>query len=138
MQNVRYIDHTGDAGIVVQAASPVELFRDCAFAMFQIIYPGQIDDNTQHHTIALAAPDDEQLLVNWLSELNYLFHTRQFLLSSISRLSISGPSLAAAVTGDLVDRTRYGFIREIKAVTYHQLYIKKINELWEAQVIFDL
>jgi len=138
MQNVRYIDHTGDAGIVVQAASPVELFRDCAFAMYQIIYPGQIDDNTIHHTIAITAPDDEQLLVNWLSELNYLFHTRQFMLSSIIRLIIKGTTLDAAITGGPVDRTRYGFIREIKAVTYHQLYIKKINELWEAQVIFDL
>ena len=71
MHNVRYIDHTGDAGIVVQAASPVELFRDCALAMFQIIYPGQIDDNTVQHTISLSAPETDQLLVNWLSELNY-------------------------------------------------------------------
>jgi SHS2 domain-containing protein len=28
--------------------------------------------------------------------------------------------------------------KQLKAVTYHQLQIKKVNRRWQAQVIFDL
>ena len=60
------------------------------------------------------------------------------MLSSISRLSISETTLESSVRGGVVDRAKYAFLREIKAVTFHQLYIKKVNDFWEAQVIFDL
>ncbi len=138
MGHIQYLDHTGDAGIIIQAASPEELFGSCALAMFQIICPQQITADHIHHHISLSEPDSEQLLVAWLNELNYLFQTGQFLLSAVEKLVITGTALEASVAGGLVDSQLHLFIREIKAVTYHKLYIKKVKELWQAQVVFDL
>jgi len=138
MNNVTFLDHTADTGFIITADSLEALFITSAKAMFNIICPRKIDYEHVQHTISITAPDIEQLLVNWLSELNFLFQTEQFLLSDISELTIKDLSLTTRFSGEKVNFHKHDIHVEIKAVTYHKLYIKKINNKWQTQIIFDI
>ncbi len=138
MKNVTFLDHTAHTGILVRAGSLESLFSTAAGAMFHIICPRKNPAKNIHHSISITAPDIEQLLVNYLSELNFLFQTEQFLLSDIPEIKIDNLSLLARVSGERVDPGKHDIRVEIKAVTYHKLYVKKINHHWGARIIFDI
>jgi len=138
MKNVTFLDHTADTGILVHEDSLESLFSTSAKAMFHIICPRENHNNTVQHSITMTAPDIEQLMVNWLSELNFLFQTEQFLLSGIPEITIDGLSLQARVSGEKVDFNKHDIEVEIKAVTYYKLYVKKTDNKWGTQIIFDI
>ena len=138
MKNVTFLDHTADTGILVQADSLESLFSTAANAMFHIICPRKSQNQNEEYTISMTAPDTEQLLVNWLSELNFLFQTEQFLLSDIPEIEIENLSLKARICGEKINSGVHDIEVEIKAVTYHKLYIKKEDNNWKARIIFDI
>ncbi len=135
---VQYIDHTADTGFIIHAESLKELFTVAAKEMFKIICP---DDTIKPETkkrVVVSGDTNEELLVNWLSELNYYFETQRILLAKVDTLEIENRTLAASISVDNIDLERHSIETEIKAVTYHQLYLKKEEGLWKVQVIFDL
>ena len=40
--------------------------------------------------------------------------------------------------GEPIDPARHRLAREVKAVTYHQAWVREADGLWRAQVVFDL
>ncbi|OGC00619.1 hypothetical protein A2V82_01825 [candidate division KSB1 bacterium RBG_16_48_16] len=135
---VRFIDHTGDIGIQLEADSPEEIFELSAQTMFEIICPSAKARPLRQYRIDIKEDDLEQLWVSWLSHLNVLFQTEQFLLAAIDSIKIENNSLQAVVNGDCVDPVKHRVELEIKAVTYHKMYIRHDNNRWRAQVIFDI
>ncbi|MCR4440214.1 MAG: archease [bacterium] len=141
MDTRRYIEllnHTGDVGIRVRAAELPELFELAAEAMFQIICPKCAVRNTLTRHVAVAGDDLGQLLVNWLSELNFWFCTEQELYGEFRVSSLGDGFLRGVACGEKVDPQRHAIRTEIKAVTYHKLYVTQRDQEWEAQVIFDI
>jgi SHS2 domain-containing protein len=135
---VRFIDHTGDIGIQLEAGSPEEIFQLSAQTMFEIICPSAKAQPLRQHRIDMKEDDLEQLWVSWLSHLNVLFQTEQFLLAAIDSIKIENNSLQAVVKGDSVDPAKHRVELEIKAVTFHKMYIRNEKGRWRAQVIFDV
>ena len=76
--------------------------------------------------------------MRWLSELNYLFFTQREIYKRFRIETITDDRIKARAFGEQIDLDRHEIYTEVKAVTYHQLYIKEIQNGWEAQVIFDL
>jgi len=37
-----------------------------------------------------------------------------------------------------LDTEHHKVKREIKAVTYHQIFVDKVNDGWQARIIFDI
>ena len=71
---VTELEHTAEIGLQVRAASAPTLFACIAQAMFALV--GLTPDTTAAgtpHTVSVTAPDVESLLVDWLSELAYLY-----------------------------------------------------------------
>jgi len=132
------IDHTGDIGIRLRAPGLVELFKRAALAMFDIICPAGRDYGSEKRTLSVAAADTEELLVNWLSELNFLFQTEGFLLVEIPYMTIEANELRARIVGEFMDRRRHEIHADIKAVTFHAIEVGKSDRGWYAQVIFDI
>ena len=56
---------------------------------------------------------------------------------SIGRVMLDQRILATA-KGQPIDQSRHTLYTEIKAVTYHQLKVQKIEHGWIARVIFDV
>lgn len=88
--------------------------------------------------LVIRAENLEELFLKWLRELLYLFSSTHFVFVRFKSFALKENELNAEMEGARLDLNRDELGMEIKAVTYHQFYLKKTNEGFEAQVIFDV
>jgi SHS2 domain-containing protein len=138
MDWLKYIDHTADEGIIVTAPDLETLFARAATGMFTILTDINSVRETQQVEIRLQAGDLEELMVKWLSELNFRLQDEGVLFRSFNVREVSPTRLLAEASGEQVDPDRHELYTEIKAVTYHELEVEKKDNNWQAKVIFDI
>jgi SHS2 domain-containing protein len=144
MQNARFeeIEHTADVGIKGSAPSLPELFANFAFGMYHLIVGSLSPKAEKTKFLQITGTTFEDLLVNWLSELNYLFVVHHFISAVFSDLFITEKGavyvLNTKLSGEDVRKYKDLIKTEIKAVTWHQLYLKETGTGYHAQVIFDV
>ncbi len=88
--------------------------------------------------IKLEAEDRESLLVEWLSEILFLIETENLLFSRFEVALSSDTKLSATIAGEPIDVAKHDPKTQVKAVTLHDLLVKKTETSWIAQVIFDV
>lgn len=132
------IDHTADLGIVVYGEDIPRLFTNAAWALFDVISDATTIRPQHSLTITLDAIDREDLLVQWLGELLYLYDTQRFLCCDATFTVLEPTRLEATIHGETLDESRHPIDTEIKAVTYHQIAVEQAGTGWQAQVIFDV
>jgi SHS2 domain-containing protein len=88
--------------------------------------------------VVVEADDRADLMVRWLSELNFLHVTEGWLFCAFDLEERTDRRLVATVRGERIHPGRHVIYTEIKAVTYHGLEIRQDEDGWHAQVIFDL
>jgi SHS2 domain-containing protein len=133
---VEELDHTSEIGLRVRADAPEQLFACCAQAMFGLLRVLPDTARTAiHHRLTINSLDGESLLVDWLSELLYLYETTGALFTDCIVLRWTATHLEAHVTG--YPPTEPPAI-QIKAVTYHQLSLQANADGWTAQIYFDI
>jgi SHS2 domain-containing protein len=135
---LKFVDHTADAGITVEAPDLARLFERAAWGMFFVIADLAAARPTHTTRISIDAPDRVALLVRWLSELNYLHVTEHHIFSEFRIAGVGERHLEAAVSGEPIDPARHTIFTEIKAVTFHDLRLERDGPGWKAQIIFDL
>ncbi len=137
----RPLDHTADLGVEVWAGSLEELFGESLRALTDCITEVERVEPRRAWPVRLAAPDLEQLLVEWLSEALYLFDARD-LLASGARLEITAGGERCELEGELLgeprDARRHPLKVPLKAVTYHGLEVVRAGGGWRATLIFDI
>ena len=136
------IDHTADIGISACGDSIPELLANLCFGMMHLI-AGNIDGGDKvRYSINIEESSLSDLIVSWLSEINYLISVHHFLLSAIEEITIKENDdifqLSAMLIGGDNRNVESELMIEIKAVTYHQLKCEKKGEEYIAQVIFDI
>jgi SHS2 domain-containing protein len=132
------IDHTADVGYRLFAPTFAELFAVAGRALFDAITELDSIQPNLERKIEVEADDIESLLVAWLSELNFYCITQLELYCDFNIEMISPSAVRATVRGEKIDPTRHVIHTEIKAVTYHELFVRETENGWEAQVIFDV
>jgi len=132
------IDHTADVGYRLWAPTLAELFAIAGRALFDAVTALDSIQLQLARKIEVEADDVEALLVAWLAELNFYCITAFELYGEFNIESISPTSVRATVRGEKIDPARHVIQTEIKAVTYHELYVRQMEIGWEAQVIFDV
>lgn len=132
------IDHTGDVGVVVRGSSLQELFVNSAVAMMDVITNREKVKSVLTRSIEAEGLDVEDLLVRWLSEINYHVSTHHELYGAFTIELLGGNRVKGIASGELYDESKHELKTEIKAVTYHGLYVKKTRDGYEARVIFDI
>ena len=135
---LKFVDHTADAGIAVEASDLARLFERAAWGMFFIATDVAAVRPTQTTRISIDAPDREALLVRWLSELNYRHVTEHRIFSEFRVTALGKRHLEVDVSGEIFDPARHTIFTEIKAVTFHDLKLERDSRGWKAQIIFDL
>jgi protein archease len=135
---LKFVDHTADAGIAVEAPDLARLFERAAWGMFFIITEIEAAHARETMRITIDAPDRVALLVRWLSELNYRHVTEHRIFSKFKIVGLDERHLEADVSGEIFDPARTTIFTEIKAVTFHDLKLEHDGRRWKAQVIFDL
>lgn len=133
------IEHTADVGYRLCAPTLAELFAVAGRALFDAITALEsIQQSRLERQIQAEAGDVEALFVAWLSELNFYCLTKFELYGDFKIEEISPTAVRATVRGEKIDPARHVIHTEIKAVTYHELYVRQVENGWEAQVIFDV
>jgi len=144
--NFELLPHTADIKIRAYGKTKEELFRNALIGMFQSIHPVAptckkqgdrlvCSELSAKHTVELSAPDEESLLVDFLSHALYLsdVYNEAYLDATITELSKH--HIQATVYG--VPITGFEVV-EIKAVTYHELEFQQHNDTWHVDIVFDI
>jgi len=139
MKTYELIDHTADIGVKAYGKTLPEAFENVAKAMFDIIVDKAEIEAIGQYDIKLEAPNIEQLLVDWLSELLYLNSAQNlvFGLFKIMEFDEKKPSLYARAFGEKFNFSKHKIGSEIKAVTYHMLEVRNKRPI-HVQVLFDI
>ncbi len=132
------LDHTGDVRIKAYGNSIEELFSNAAYALFDTITEVDKIESQFAETVEVSGSDKEELLVNWLSELNYLFVTESKIFNKFEIEHFRDNELTATVLGEKFNTHKHPFHTEIKAVTFHDLRIEKVGKHWETKIVFDI
>jgi SHS2 domain-containing protein len=131
-------DHTADLGVVIRAATGEELYCRAARLLAHLL-TGRLEvPLRQQVTISLISSGPEELLVDFLREVLYLFTRDKFLVGACRMLLLKDTQLEAILAGDIGEPDEERACREIKAVTYHLLEVVKSGEGWRARVVFDV
>jgi len=136
--NYKIIDHTADLGIVVNGVDVKDVFIRAAQAMTDLMVKADINEKGAKRKVLVEGEDFPDLMVRWLSEILYLFDGEHILVSAIEISSISPIRLQSTLTVVPLKRGHHEILREIKAVTYHQISVESKNDGWEARIIFDI
>jgi len=134
----KFINHTADVGIKVWGESLQSLFENAAYSMFDILTELDKVKVKEPLGVEIEGKSTDELLADWLRNLLYKFNGEGYLLREFNIEEISKKGLKAKVRGEKLDLSRHTLKTEIKAVTYHQLEVKKTAKGWEAQIIFDV
>jgi len=141
MKEFEILEHTADIGIVAYGKTKREVFINTAKGMFEIIAGENKNPKENFYDkIKLEADNLEGLLFAWLNELLYISETRLVILNKFYIKELSDFQIEAEAGGMKINPPSVKIEKEIKAVTYHCLEIKKDEEsgLWSAQIIFDI
>lgn len=131
-------EHTADIKFVAKGETLEELFLESTKALKDSIC-GEIKVLEQiQKEIQVRGTSLENLLYKFLEEFLVLLDSESFLLSEIKEISINSEtfSLTAKISGDKAEN--YHFTNDVKAVTYSQMEIRKIDKGFECVVVLDV
>ena len=130
--------HEADIGVRGRGATLAEAFAGAALAMTAAICdPAKVGAGETAH-IECTAPDDEQLLVDWLNALVYEMATRRMLFARFD-VVIENHRLVATAWGEAVDVARHEPAAEVKGATFCELAVRQqADGQWLAQCVVDV
>ncbi len=129
----REIQHTADWALRVWAPDMTELLRQAAAGMQRLMGLHLSRGEGLRKEIHLTAGDYESLLVAFLNEILYWIESEGVACEQYS-LALDGCRLS----GNISCRPVESMVKEIKAVTFHNLRIVKKNGLFETVIVFDV
>ncbi len=134
----RVLEHTADIGFEAFGASRPEVFRNAGRALMDIMVDLASIAPGQALAIEVKGSDPPSLLVDWLSEILYLYDTENWLFADFDVSRLGDRSLSALARGEKFDPQRHQVKLLVKAITYHQLALEPTPEGWRAQVYVDI
>ena len=138
MQSFHLLEHTADIGFEAFGATRKEVFANAARALMHLMVDLEAIAPQETTSLRAEASDMPSLLVNWLSEILYLFDAEGWLFRDFEVEDLTDHSLEAMARGEKFDRTRHQAKVLVKAITYHQLDLRETAQGWRAQVYVDI
>lgn len=138
----KFIDHTADIAVEVSGNTFEELFLAALNSWKSSII--ELSDHKRskfERNINLKENSVEELLVSFLQELNYEFEIKKIFPLEIDKITIEKKNDYYLLTcnagfGDILKQD--DIKAEIKAITFHQLDIKKADDVYKTIIVFDI
>jgi SHS2 domain-containing protein len=127
------IDHTADMGMLVRSPTLEGLFEDAAYGLADTM-GGRSLQGDEEVAVRCKGIDPADLLVRWLQEVLYLIEVRGLRLRSATMKQLGRTEAHGVVKGAY---TGSPLTTEIKAVTYHNLDITHVGNVFMASIILD-
>jgi SHS2 domain-containing protein len=128
----RFVEHTGELEIELEAESAEELLGEALRAYAEVAGPERAEGEPVERRVDLEASDLPALLAAWLDELVFLSET-EGLVPENADLTVSGTRVSGVLRG------RRGEARPlVKAVTLHRLRFGRRDGVWRGRVVLDV
>ncbi|MEW5907737.1 MAG: archease [Patescibacteria group bacterium] len=138
MSPFEILPHTADIRLKVSGKNLQDLFEQAVLGMAQILKQDISKSYFKYQIskikIKVKADNETILLIDFLSEVLTASYEEKTVFYKVNFLKITENELDAEIFGGKID----SFDEDIKAVTYHEAKIKKINSGYETIIVFDI
>ena len=128
------IEHTADWAYRVKGENLAQLFIQAALGLYSLVGMQLVPGERIMRSLQLKAIDRESLLVAWLNELLYLHESESLGFEQIEIQHLDETTIKAKVAGAPTQQ----WLKDIKAVTYHNLAIRETESGLEVTLVLDV
>jgi protein archease len=136
MLKYEFVEHTADLTFKAYGRDLNQLFENAAEALESTLIMLEAVALSSTTTIEMTSDSCDDLLFDWLAELLVMFEVNRFAVKKCI-VNIAGLSLSAECWGEHIDPNKHTLNTEVKAVTYHNLQIKK-NKVYHIEITLDV
>ena len=133
----REVEHTADWALEVTAPDEASLLREAARGMYALAGTRLRPAPRLSRRLELSAPDLESLLVLFLEELLYLGESEGAAFDAFS-MRVEPRGEARHLRADLEGAPLESMKKEIKAVTWHNLRVRRTPAGLQTVLVFDV
>jgi SHS2 domain-containing protein len=134
----RLTKHQSELAVRISGSSQADLFANSAFALFDVMTDPATIEIKERIPLEIEGTDRDDLMVNWMRELLYLYQGSGYLLKEFKINQVKDTMVKAEVCGEKIDPDRHEIKQEIAAVAFHKSRMEKTGNQWIAQLIFEL
>jgi SHS2 domain-containing protein len=134
----RITKHQNELAVRISGSSQADLFANSAFALFDVMTDPTTVETKERIPLEIEGTDRDDLMVNWMRELLYLYQGSGYLLKEFKINQVKDTVVKAEVSGEKIDPDRHEIKQEIAAVAFHKSRMEKTGNQWIAQIIFEL
>lgn len=141
MKKYKFFDHTADVMFEAYGKTLNELFENAALATQETQVDLKDVKGKIKRKINLKNKSIEMLLFDFLQELIFLKDS-QYSLFSKFKINIKKNKdnfvLESEISGEKINPKKHKLKVDVKAVTFHKFYVKKIKHKWKSRIILDI
>jgi len=137
-KNYRITTHQNELAVRIVGNSQADLFANSGFALFDVMSDIDKIEAAERLSLEVEGSDRDDLMVNWIRELLYLYQGSGYLLKEFKINEVKDTLVKAEVAGEKIDPDRHEIKQEIAAVAFHKSRMQKTGNQWIAQVIFEI
>jgi SHS2 domain-containing protein len=140
MKKFEFVDiTTADTAFVAYGKDLNELFTNAALAMFEVMINTTQVEPKAKRKVKVKGNDLESLMFNWLNALLVYVDAENLAFSEFdTKTNEKTFSLEAECRGEKIDSKKHETRTVVKSATYHKMEVRKVRNVWQAQVILDI
>jgi len=140
MQKYRFLEHTADALFQAYGNKLEEVFENSAEAMCSVMYEIEKVEAKESVEIKAEGETQEELLHNFLESVLVEMELGEMVFSEFRILELDERKgfVIVELKGEKMDSKKHGLKTEIKAVTWHEFFVRKEGNKWVSQVLVDI
>lgn len=133
-----FLDHEGEMGVFCWGVNLEELFRAAAEGLYTLMRSSFTLIDSVETDIEMEEEEVDLLLRAFLAELVFYESAERLIFPHFEFLELTPTRMRCKAMGGHYDPQKEPLEREIKAVTYHQLMVRREQDRWIAQYIVDV
>jgi SHS2 domain-containing protein len=137
-KNYTVLKRTSDLSIRVQGKTQAELLSNSACALFDLMTDLEKVQVRENLPLEVEGVDRDDLIVNWIRELLYLFQGSGYLLKEFKIQEARDDYVRAEVSGEKYHPDLHEIQREIRSLIYQQCRMEKTGDQWLARLSFEI
>jgi len=135
----RLTKHQSEIAVRVTGDSQADLFANSAVALFDVMMADMEKiESKERLPFEVEGTDRDDLMVNWVRELLYLYQGSGYLLREFLIRDVKDTVVRGEVAGEKIDPDRHEIKQEIAGVAFHKSRMEKTGNQWTAHLIFEL
>jgi len=125
-------------GIRVRGRDLPELFEQAGNGLIELMFGRGGVRARRSIELSASGEDAEEMLVDWLQAILFAFEADAFAAARVEVESVGEGTVSGRLFGEDFDEVRHAVQYVVKAITYHDLRIRRAGDLYETDIIVDV